>query len=92
MKEITHYLGRLNTEQQKAVLGVVKTFAREETWWNEKEYIEEMDRRFAEMESSKEKGITLDELEAGARHPIKAGNAKSNELYLPAASSYTAGL
>ncbi len=76
VKEITHYLGRLNTEQQKAVLGVVKTFAREETWWNEKEYIEEMDRRFAEMESGKEKGITLDELEAGARQSYKSRKRK----------------
>jgi len=34
--EITYYLSQLNTEQQKAVLGVVKTFAQEETWWTDK--------------------------------------------------------
>jgi len=70
-KEITHYLGQLNTEQQKAVLGVVKTFAQEEAWWDDKNYIAEMDRRFSEMESRKVKGITLDELEAGARQGYK---------------------
>ncbi|MDQ3681962.1 MAG: addiction module protein [Bacteroidota bacterium] len=43
---------------------------------NEKEYIEEMDRRFAEMESGKEKGITLDELEAGARQSYKSRKRK----------------
>ena len=30
VSEITHYLSRLNTEQQKAVLTVVKTFAAEQ--------------------------------------------------------------
>lgn len=67
VKEITHYLDQLNIDQQKAVLGVVKTFAQEEVRWDESSYIEEMDRRFAEMESSKVSPITLDELEAGAR-------------------------
>ena len=69
--EITHYLSQLNTAQQKAVLGAVKTFAKEETWWTDKKYIAEMDRRFAEMESGKVKGLTLDELEAGARQSYK---------------------
>ena len=71
VQEITHYLGRLNTEQQKAVLSVVKTFAKEESWWNDKSYIAEMDRRFAELESGKVKGISLDELEAGAKKSYK---------------------
>ena len=71
VQEITQYLGQLNTEQQKAVLTVVKTFAKEESWWNDKKYIAEMDRRFAELESGKVKGITLDELEAGARRSFK---------------------
>lgn len=34
--EITDYLHQLNSEQQKAVLTVVKTFASEQQdWWNE---------------------------------------------------------
>lgn len=76
VKEITDYLGQLNTEQQKAVLVVVKTFAQEETWWSDKEYIVEMDRRFAELESGQEKGITLNELEAGARRSYKSTNRR----------------
>ena len=76
MQEITHYLGLLNAEQQKAVLGVVKTFAKEESWWNDKSYVAEMDRRFAEMESGKVKGITLDELEAGAKQSYKSRKRK----------------
>ena len=68
VNEITYYLNKLNTEQQKMVLGVVKSFATEErTWWTDKEYIAEMDRRFAEVESGKVKTLTLDELEASAR-------------------------
>lgn len=76
VQEITHYLGQLNIEQQKAVLTVVKTFAKEECWWNDKSYIAEMDRRFAELESGKVKGITLDELEAGARRSYKKRKQK----------------
>ena len=76
VNEITYYLNQLNTEQQKAVLGVVKTFAQEETWWTDKKYIAEMDRRFAEMETGKVKGLTLDELEAGARRSYKNGKRK----------------
>jgi hypothetical protein len=71
VNEITHYLSQLNSEQQKAVLGVVKTFAQEETWWTDKKYIAEMDRRFAEMETGKVKGLTLDKIEAGARQSYK---------------------
>lgn len=36
ISEIMHYLNQLNTEQQKAVLTVVKTFAAgREDWWDE---------------------------------------------------------
>ena len=74
--EITHYLSQLNTAQPKAVLGVVKTFAKEETWWTDKKYIAEMDRRFAEMETGKLKSLTLDELEARARQSYKKRKRK----------------
>jgi predicted transcriptional regulator len=37
-KEISFYLDHLNTQQKKAVLTVVKTFAQEEgEWWEEVE-------------------------------------------------------
>jgi hypothetical protein len=65
--EITQYLGQLNEQQQRAVLGVVKTFAKEKTWWDNKSYIKAMDKRFVDLESGNVKGISLDELEASAR-------------------------
>ena len=71
-KEITHYLGHLSTQQKEVVLSVVKTFAgEEELSWNDKTYIAEMDRRFAELETGKVKGYTLEEMEAGARESYK---------------------
>ena len=71
-KQITHYLGHLSTQQKEVVLSVVKTFAgEEEPWWNDKTYIAEMDRRFAELESGKVKGYTIEEMEAGARESHK---------------------
>jgi hypothetical protein len=76
VNEITHYLGQLNEQQQKAVLGVVKTFAKEEAWWNDKQYMSEMDKRFAEMESGKVKTITIEQLETTARLSYKKGKSK----------------
>lgn len=71
VNEITQYLQQLNPQQQKAVLGVVKSFVQEDEWWNDKEYITEIDRRFAEMETEKSNLITLDEAENKARQSYK---------------------
>lgn len=69
VKEITQYLPQLNPQQQKAILSVVKSFVQEDEWWNDKEYVDEMDRRFTEMESGK--GLTLDEAENKIRQTYK---------------------
>jgi len=71
VNEITQYLEQLNPQQQKAVLGVVKSFVQEEDWWKDKKYMAEMDKRFTEMESGKVKGFTLDEAENKVRHSYK---------------------
>ena len=80
ISEITHYLGQLNERQQKAVLGVVKTFAKEQSCWDNKSYRDAMDKRFVDMESDRVKGITLDELEAGARQSYKVRKAKQSNV------------
>ncbi|MBA2561980.1 MAG: addiction module protein [Chitinophagaceae bacterium] len=71
VNEITQYLGQLNSQQQQALLNVVKSFVQEDEWWNDKEYIAEMDRRFKEMESGKVKGLTIDEAEDKVRQSYK---------------------
>ena len=71
VNEINQYLSRLNPQQQKAILTVVKSFVQEDEWWNDKEYVAEMDKRFSEMESGKVKGITLDEAERKVRQSYK---------------------
>jgi hypothetical protein len=76
-KEISHYLDYLNTDQKKAVLGVVKNFALEEyAWWEDKAFIKELDNRTEELESGKVKAITLDELEENARQAYKSSKSK----------------
>lgn len=76
-KEITDYLGHLSMQQKEVVLSVVKTFAgEEEAWWDNKAYVAEMDRRFAELENGSVKGITLEELEAGARQAYETRKPK----------------
>jgi hypothetical protein len=72
VNEITYYLTQLNSEQQKAVLTVVKTFAKEgDNRWSDKDFVTEMDRRFAEIEKGNVKTTILDELEEGARKAHK---------------------
>lgn len=76
-KQITQYLGYLNTEQKRAVLSVVKTFAHEEdSLWMDKAFVAEMDKRFSELENGKVKGITLDEMETTARKAYKSKQKK----------------
>jgi hypothetical protein len=75
-KEITRYLGQLTVPQKEAVLNVVKTFAREEPWWDDDVYVAEMNSRFSEMESGEVKGITLEEMEAEARRAYRSRKSK----------------
>lgn len=79
VKEINHYLGNLNIEQQKAVLTVVKAIAekqRDDEVWKDKAFIAELDRRTAGYESGKTKVLTLDQLESKVRKAYKT-KAKS---------------
>ncbi|MEN9548659.1 MAG: hypothetical protein RIR12_1250 [Bacteroidota bacterium] len=71
VKEINYYLNDLSQNQQQAVLTVVKTFAAEDNTWDEKKYLKEMNKRFAEMETGKVKVLSLDELELNARKSYK---------------------
>ena len=81
-KEISQYLGKLNTKQKQVVLTVVKTFADDGDYdhWDDPSFIAELDRRTAEYESGKVKGHTLNEVEAGARKAYKAKQRNKNEL------------
>jgi RNase H-fold protein (predicted Holliday junction resolvase) len=78
VKEINHYLAYLNTDQQKVVLGVVKNFAtyEEESWKNEKQFEAEMKKRFKDLETGKDKGITFDELRTNLRQQYKSSKKK----------------
>ena len=56
VSQINYYLSRLNTEQQKAVLSVVRTFAAEQNdWWDElgQEQQLAIDKALAEMKAGK---------------------------------------
>ncbi len=76
-KAITYYLDHLSTQQKEVVLSVIKTFAGEEqAWWDDKAYMAEMDRRFAEMENGSVKSFTLEEIESGARQAYKNSKHK----------------
>jgi hypothetical protein len=70
-KEIAGYLPKLSVAQKKAVLTVVKTFAEEDA-----SFSNTVNDRFAEYESGKTKGMTLDELEAKTRKAYKTKKSK----------------
>jgi len=75
--EINQYLPRLSDRQKQTILTVVKTFAEEANKATyDSAFIAEMDRRFAEMESSKTATFTLDEVEAEARQLYKSRKKK----------------
>ena len=79
-KQITYYLGLLNTSQKKAVLSVVKNFADAypitDVWKDEASFIAEMYRRVHEFETGKVKGVTLEEMEHAARQAMNAKKRK----------------
>lgn len=77
-RKIITLLPSLTAKQKKVVLSVVETFVEDETdIWEDKGFVKEMDRRFAELESGKDKGITLEQLEFKARSTFKNKKAKA---------------
>jgi putative addiction module component (TIGR02574 family) len=72
-KKIAGYLELLNERQKKAVLGIVKAFAEEETSddiWQDAKFVAEIDRRTKELESGKVKGYSWDEVKKITRKSI----------------------
>lgn len=70
-QKINDYLLQLSPKQKKAVLTVVKAFAEEpgseDNIWDNKDFVTEIERRTAEMESGKVKGITWEEVKQNSR-------------------------
>jgi hypothetical protein len=62
--QINNYLSQLNTQQKKAVLTVVKTFAAEQQepadYWNDPDFVAEIKRRTRELENGSVAGIPWD--------------------------------
>jgi hypothetical protein len=78
-KKISNYLPQLNTQQKKAVWGVMQSYLeakQENEPLENKAYADEMTRRFEEMENGKVKLYTLDEAEAHARESYKPKKRK----------------
>jgi hypothetical protein len=66
--QINTLLEKLNPRQKKAVLSVVKTFAKEQDEaWEAKDYLAEMGNRMREIEEGIVKTVSLEDLEKRAR-------------------------
>jgi hypothetical protein len=71
-KQIMSLLTELSLQQKKAVLNVVKTFAHEhKEAWLDSDYDMEMNRRFTDLESGKDKGFTIQKAIADAKNAYK---------------------
>ena len=75
-KKINTVLTRLTAKQKKALLTVAETFVEEQGENYDAGFLKEIDKRFAEYESGKVKGISLDSLEAKARKSYSIKKAK----------------
>jgi len=71
-KKITSLLNRLNLQQKKAVLTIVKTFAQEQSGTlTDEDYEKEMNARFSEYERGEVKGYTVQETINDAKKAYK---------------------
>ena len=71
-KKIANYVEQLSVKQKKAVLSVVKAFAEEgsDDVWEDEAIVNEMSRRTKELESSKVKGYSWDEVKKVTRKSL----------------------
>jgi hypothetical protein len=76
-KKINTVLTKLTSRQKQALLTVAETFVEEQSGSYDTGFLKEIDKRFAEYESGKIKGISLDTLEARARKSYSSKKAKA---------------
>ena len=76
-KKINTVLTKLTSRQKEALLTVAETFVEEQRESYDAGFLKEIDKRFAEYESGKVKGISLDTLEARARKSYLSKKAKA---------------
>jgi len=76
-QQIEQYLPRLNAEQQKAVLTVVKTFVKQQeseydSPLEDSDFFKKMAKRVAELENSTVKGVSWEDVKRRARKKVKS--------------------
>jgi hypothetical protein len=76
-KKINTVLTKLTSRQKQALLTVAETFVEKQTDSYDAGFLKEIDKRFAEYESGKVKGISLETLETRARKSYQNKKAKA---------------
>jgi hypothetical protein len=76
-QQIEQYLPRLNAEQQKAVLTVVKTFVKQQeseydSPLEDSDFFKKIAKRVAELENSTVKGVSWEDVKRRARKKVKS--------------------
>ena len=76
-KKINTVLTKLTSRQKQALLTVAETFVEEQSDSYDIGFLKKIDKRFAEYENGKVKGISLETLEARARKSYQSKKAKA---------------
>ena len=60
-KQAKKYIDKADEKSLRKINSILEQ-AKDREWWNDKEFVKELDRMDAAMESGTEKGVTIEEL------------------------------
>jgi putative addiction module component (TIGR02574 family) len=80
--ELRYYIDNASDQQLEELYAFVNSKTPPYEWWNDKEFVAELERRSADLKSGKDKGVTLEEFRSRFDKLLeKAGKiAKENGL------------
>ncbi len=61
--QVRKYRANANVDSLRRVNAILEIDQNKVEWWNDKEFVAELDRRYDVLESGEEKGITTEDLE-----------------------------
>ena len=62
-KQAKKYIDKADEKSLRRVNAILEIDQATNQWWNDKDFIAELDRRYDAMESGEDKGVSLEELE-----------------------------
>ena len=63
-KEIKKQLDKADENSLRRVSAILAIDLQSNEWWNDKEFVKELDRRYEALESGEDKGVTIEQFKA----------------------------